>query len=509
MAGRCNLQAQLQGIARVTRSRPWLVLLALALAFGFLGSRGLYDPDEGRYTNVALTMLESGDWINPQRNEDTGHWTKPPLTYWAIAASLGTFGKNPWAARVPSALAFLLCAWLCWRSARRLAPGAEDVAALAYMTLLMPSVAAQLVTTDFLLSAFQALALYAFVEWRFVEGGPARRWLVLMWVAFALAFLTKGPPALLPLLVLTVFTPLAPSTRPQGWVHVIWGVLLFAAVASPWFIEVTSGHPGLMGYFLGREVVDRVATDHFARHGEWYGWAEVYLPTLLVGTLPWTLRLLRWARGLGAAARRWRDRALRAAEAPDLLLALWVLVPLAIFCLARSRLPLYLLPLFVPFALIIARQVSQGVAARPSWRWVLAWAALLLALRLGSSFLHDDKDASAWAREIRQRVEGPLTEVVFVEDMPRYGLHLYLDVEVETLSLDEPGAFSYDPEYDESLAVELAELPLEHGVVFVTKRKAWAEVERRVRAAGSVPVVRGDDFHHRVIFTVVAPAAAP
>ena len=53
----------------MARSRLWLVLLALALAFGFLGSRGLYDPDEGRYTNVALTMLESGDWINPQRNE--------------------------------------------------------------------------------------------------------------------------------------------------------------------------------------------------------------------------------------------------------------------------------------------------------------------------------------------------------------------------------------------------------------------------------------------------------
>ena len=160
----------------MTLSRRWLVLLALALAFGFLGMRGVYDPDEGRYTNVALTMLESGDWINPQRNEDTGHWTKPPMTYWAVAASLGTFGNNPWAARLPSALAFLLCTWLCWRSARRLAPGAQDVAALAYMTLLMPTVAAQLVTTDFLLSAFQAVAFYAFVEWRFGDaGGPLVR----------------------------------------------------------------------------------------------------------------------------------------------------------------------------------------------------------------------------------------------------------------------------------------------------------------------------------------------
>ena len=493
----------------MTLSRRWLVLLALALAFGFLGTRGLYDPDEGRYTNVALTMLESGDWINPQRNEDTGHWTKPPMTYWAVAASLGTFGNNAWAARLPSALAFLLCTWLCWRSARRLAPGAQDVAALAYMTLLMPTVAAQLVTTDFLLSAFQAVAFYAFVEWRFGDAGdPARRWLALMWIAFGLAFLTKGPPALLPLLVLTVFTPLAPSPRPQEWVHVTWGLLVFVGIASPWFIEVTAGHPGLMGYFLGRELVDRVATDHFARHGEWYGWAEVYVPTLLVGTLPWTLRLLRWARGLMPAARRWRDRAARLAEAPDLLLALWVLVPLLIFCLARSRLPLYLLPLFMPFALVIARQVATGAAPRPRWHWLLAWAALLLALRLGAAFVPDDKDASAWAREIRERVEGPVTEVVFVEDMPRYGLHLYLDAEVEALSLEEIATFSYDPEFDESLEVELAELQVEHGVVFVTKTRTWPAVEQRVRARGLVPVVKGEPFHNRVIFAV-EPGADP
>jgi hypothetical protein len=128
----------------------------------------------------------------------------------------------------------------------------------------------------------------------------------------------------------------------------------------------------------------------------------------------------------------------------------------------------------------------------------------LLALRLGSAFVPSDKDASAWAREIRDRVDGPITEVVFVEDMPRYGLHMYLGVEVETLSLGDSGAFSYDPEYDESLAVELAELALEHGVVFVTKTRTWPDVERRIRAQGLVASVRGAPLHNRVIFTVDA-----
>ena len=99
-------------------------------------------------------------------------------------------------------------------------------------------------------------------------------------------------------------------------------------------------------------------------------------------------------------------------------------------------------------------------------------------------------------------METPVTEVVFVEDMPRFGLHLYLGAEVESLSLAESGAFSYDPEYDESLAVEMAELPSERGVVFVTKARSWPEVEQRIRAHGFTPVVRGAPLHKRIIFTV-------
>ena len=37
-----------------TRPLLWLMLLAGLLAFAFQGSRGLCEPDEGRYTNVAL-----------------------------------------------------------------------------------------------------------------------------------------------------------------------------------------------------------------------------------------------------------------------------------------------------------------------------------------------------------------------------------------------------------------------------------------------------------------------
>ena len=488
--------------ARTRAPRRWLLLAAMLLAFCFLGSRGLYDPDEGRYTNVALTMLDSGEWIDPQRNADTGHWTKPPLTYWVLAGSIRLFGANAWAARLPMALAFLACIFLCRASAKRLAPGREDLAALAYMTMPVPFLASGLVTTDFLLAAFQALAMFAFVRARFDEDGPGR-WPWLMAAAFALAFLTKGPPALLPLLAVLVFAWLAPAPRPVPRLQVAGCVALFFALAAPWFVVVSWRHEGLLAYFLGAEVVARVASNDFARHGQWYGWAVVYVPVLLLGTLPWTGRLLAWARSLPAACARWREPAARKAESPSLLLAVWLLLPLLAFCIARSRLPLYLLPLFVPLALLVALQSQAGARGLPHWRWLALWTCLLLAFRAATAYYPSDQDASAWAREIAARAPYPVREVVFVEDMPRYGLHLYLQAEVESLSLDEVAdAPRFNPEYDESLAVELAESASEPGVVYVTKRKTWAAVQQRLARHGFRASPRGQAFHGRMIFVV-------
>jgi hypothetical protein len=131
-------------------------------------------------------------------------------------------------------------------------------------------------------------------------------------------------------------------------------------LALPWYLAVVHGNPGLLHYFIGDEVYNRIATDEFGRHGEWYGWLQVYAPTLLLGTMPWTPVLWRWARGLPADLRRWRKPETRAGDAAGLLLALWVLLPLLVFCLARSRLPLYLLPLFLPLSPAGRAAVARG-----------------------------------------------------------------------------------------------------------------------------------------------------
>ncbi|HEY4581397.1 MAG TPA: glycosyltransferase family 39 protein, partial [Lysobacter sp.] len=320
------------------RPWPWIALLAVVLALAFLGSRGIWDPDEGRYTNVALNMLDSGDWLNPRRNDEVGHWTKPPLTYWAIAGSIAAFGQTPFAARLPAAASYLLCVLLVALIARRIAPGSARTAAVVYATMLFPFGATQFITTDYVLAATVTLAMWAFVEARFGAGRHALRWLALMWAGLGLAFLAKGPPGLLPLLPILAYDWLL---RAQVRHRVLqWsGLLAFVAIALPWYAAVIHGNPGLLRYFLGEEVVGRIAGNEFRRHGEWWGWLEIYVPTLLVGTLPWTGALWRWLRALPAQLRDWRVPARRGGRRAWLLATLWLALPLIVFCLSRSRLP--------------------------------------------------------------------------------------------------------------------------------------------------------------------------
>ena len=78
-------------------------LLAAILYLPGLGRPALWEPDEGRYAEIAREMVVSGDYVTP-RDDYELYFEKPPLVYWAEAAAIKIFGVNEFAVRVPAAL---------------------------------------------------------------------------------------------------------------------------------------------------------------------------------------------------------------------------------------------------------------------------------------------------------------------------------------------------------------------------------------------------------------------
>src|SRR5215470_9732742 len=78
-------------------------LIAALLYLPGLGAPALWEPDEGRYAEIAREMVASGDYITP-RDDLVRYFEKPPLVYWAQAFAIRLFGANEFAVRLPAAL---------------------------------------------------------------------------------------------------------------------------------------------------------------------------------------------------------------------------------------------------------------------------------------------------------------------------------------------------------------------------------------------------------------------
>jgi 4-amino-4-deoxy-L-arabinose transferase-like glycosyltransferase len=466
------------------RSTFLTLALLLTLAFAFQGTRAIWEPDEGRYTATALNMLDRGDWLVPTLDGETPHLTKPPITYWAIAASVEALGRNEWAARLPGALAFVITGLCVFGIGRRLMPARPWLPAVIWATSLAPFIGSNIVSTDALLMCFEAVAMYAFVEAWSLDGQERRRWVLAMWLAWGLAFMTKGPPGLLPLLAMVVFLVLHDRPRLRG-LFAPSGLLLFALVAFAWFAIIVAQQPDRLAYFLGYEVYGRVFTAAHDRNAQWYGGLRVYLPVLIVGALPWWPLALRAAGGPRAAWRRLRDQ-LRARDHGLLLVLYWFALPLAVFFLARSRLELYLLPLFAPLALLLARPLAR-------WDWlddqrllrVTAITALaLIALKATAAYVPSNRDSRVIADSIRNVVDmHGIEEIAFVGARPFYGLTMYLDVRIEGLSIGRNLEFASYHLKPETVCEEIAERERN---VYALKRNRAAEFVATVRACGNL-----------------------
>jgi hypothetical protein len=130
----------------------------------------------------------------------------------------------------------------------------------------------------------------------------------------------------------------------------------------------------------------------------------------------------------------------RRGHSADLFLLLWLLLSLGVFSVARSRLPLYVLPLFVPLALLVARRLGPAFRLSTPWAALLAaWAVLLMGSQVATAVWFDEpRDGRSFAQAIRSQVAFEPRTVYFVEREPYFGLSLYFDAEIQELELGRP-----------------------------------------------------------------------
>ncbi len=335
------------------RTRTDALLIAGFCAFLFfygLGQFGLIGADEPRYAQVAREMLDHRDWITPTLGGNP--WLeKPPLYYWQAMLAYSLLGVNDAAARIPAGIDGTLLVIAVYVFFRRFRRGVEVDAALITASCAGVVGYARAASMDMALAASFAIGMLSWWAWR--ESGK-RIYLALFYICMALGMLAKGPVA--PFLAAAVIVLFALAARESRIVlRTFWlpGILLFCAIALPWYVAVQMRNPQFFHEFILEHNLARFSTDlYHHRQPFWY-----YVPVTLLALVPWTVFVIV---SLVETLRIWWKERKTVSPEPDLewqfsmFACCWFLVPIVFFSFSQSKLPGYILPSIPAGAALLA-----------------------------------------------------------------------------------------------------------------------------------------------------------
>ncbi len=329
--------------------RKWRVFPVFVFLFLYilpLGVRPLVIPDETRYAEIAREMIETKDFVVP-RIDGFRYFEKPVMGYWLNAASLAAFGENEFAVRFASAVSVGLSALLLFFLARRFTGGdfAGIVSSMIFLTCFEVFGVGIVSVLDSMFAFFITASMICFyyAASNLNTDRPQQKNLLLMCcgVLVGVAFLTKGFLAfVLPVIIIAPF--LIWEKRWKDLFTVPWIPLAAAVIVIlPWAVMVHLRAPDFWNYFFWEEHVRRFAAED-AQHKAPFYYYLLFFPAVAI---PWTFQAPSAIIGIMK----------KKLENPIFKFAIcWFVFPFLFFSVAKGKLLTYILPCFVPFALMAA-----------------------------------------------------------------------------------------------------------------------------------------------------------
>jgi 4-amino-4-deoxy-L-arabinose transferase-like glycosyltransferase len=334
------------------RGLAWaLVLLVCLLLFGSGITRlPPVDRDEARFAQASRQMLESKDFVRIRFQDQPRH-KKPIGIYWMQAASAAILSPSDhrtiWPYRVPSLLGALLAVVLTVHFGRTLFDRkTATIAGLLLASCLLLTMEAHLATTDAMLlatvvAAQSALGQY-YLQTRQGNAVPMKTALT-FWVAQGLGWLLKGP--IITFVSMLTIGALCLVDRRIAWLKALgwsWGLLLMAAMLTPWAVAVLQATHGT--FF--QDAVRGDLLPKLLGGQESHGFPPGYFLLLMPLTF-WPASLFA---GIGLQ-QAWRRRT----EPAERFCLAWCLSTWLAFEIIPTKLPHYILPAYPALALLGAQ----------------------------------------------------------------------------------------------------------------------------------------------------------
>ncbi|MEN8137183.1 MAG: glycosyltransferase family 39 protein [Bacteroidota bacterium] len=388
-------------LSKDNRIRLGIIIVSLLLFTPYLGQVHLFDWDEINFAEATREMLITGNYSIVQIDYQP-FFEKPPLFFWIQAVSMHIFGINEFAARFPNALVGVFSLLLIFNIGKKYYDSRFALIwVLSYAGSILPFFYFKSGVIDPWFNFFIFSGLYYAVKY-LDESAYRNKWnLVISGAAIGLGILTKGPVALMILLLTLGVYFLIKMFK--GFPSILDFLIFFGVMfifGGSWFIvEFFRGNEKVIYEFVHVQI--ELLSKNVADHEEpWYYHSIV----LLIGVFPASILALK------SLGRNEADNLRQKHLSLFMKILFWVV--LAVFSMVKTKIVHYSSMAYFPLTFLAAHTIFYLMSERIRWsRWMslilgsvgLFWSLLMIFLpviginidKLKNSALISDEFAKA------------------------------------------------------------------------------------------------------------------
>jgi len=339
---------------------------AIALVYFFNMLIDIMDIDAAQYASISLEMLTNGSYLEVY-HRGADYLDKPPMLFWLSSLSLGAFGINNFAYKLPAVLVIILGVYatyrftLMWYDRKKAIYAALILATTQGMFLMTNDV-----RTDGMLTGFVIFSVWQLS--RFLREQKLS-YLVLGAFGVAFAMMTKGPIGI----VLIAFAIGGDLLLKRDWSSIFkWQWILFLLIIAILLVPMSYGlytqfdlHPekevyGLKGpsglrFFYWTQSFGRITGENYWKNDAGFFF---FFHTILWDFQPWVLFLIP------ALFKRFRTLFIKKLKIPknsEFMSFMGFLLGFLALSKSGFKLPHYIFPLF-PFAAIFTADYIASLA---------------------------------------------------------------------------------------------------------------------------------------------------
>ncbi|MEO6167510.1 MAG: glycosyltransferase family 39 protein [Chitinophagales bacterium] len=343
-----------------------IIVTGAVFFFPFLGAVNLFDWDEINFAESAREMIASGNYTMVQINYQPFR-EKPPLFFWMQAISMHVFGISEFAARLPNAITGIITLLTFYCIGKKFFSDRFGIIwALCMFGSFLPHLYFKSGIIDPVFNYFVFMGIF----WLMLLTSKHSltnhsKYAALAGIFIGLATLTKGPVALLILLLCAGIYWITLRFRPFLKIkEVLIFIFFFSVTAGIWFvIDVWENGTGFVGAFISYQL--ELLTRPVAGHsGAWY----YHFVVVFIGCFPMSVLALpalfkKYSDEHPIDMRRW------------MLILFWVVMIL--FTLVKTKIIHYSSLTYFPLSFLAAIVIDDAWQYR---KIISKWLLILVAI---------------------------------------------------------------------------------------------------------------------------------